>query len=229
MAQDAVVCQLGVRDLGDQLRSDPVYSTGDRGGDAAHVQRRRRARVERALQLRSAVVAEAGSHASPVEERSVGAFGQHQRCKRASARRRAPPDDDEVAAPRALDLEPAVAAHTAVRRVAPLGDHPLVPGATDRVEHLRTATLDVLGELHCVVPSASRKEGGEARLALGEGKRGKVGAVLLEQVEGEVDERPAIGERGAKRGEVGPSRRVYRAHLPVEQGRAGGEGRERSD
>ncbi|GAO05602.1 hypothetical protein PSR1_04516 [Anaeromyxobacter sp. PSR-1] len=218
MAHLPVAGPLGERDLGDQLRPDPVRDPAERAG---------RARRERRVGALQAIQARAQRARRRLREAGADLPGEAQRAALVEAHQQRPDPlaaalgvgeaaDHQLLAGEALRLGPGGVPPGPVGRVGALRDDPLQAEAARLPEHLGARRVHVRR-----VPEhlAARAEQAAQRvLALEQRPPGEVLAVEPEQVEDEVGERAApAGERLLERLEAGPAAGQHRGHLAVEQ------------
>ncbi len=118
----------------------------------------------------------------------------------------------------ALGLGPAVGAAGAVGGVEALGDDALEAELARRGEQRGAVRLEMLDDAdHRLARAPLGQDGGEPRLALAQRHLAQVGAVGVQQVEGEEHQRVGLagGDRRLQRGEVGPPLAVERDDLAV--------------
>src|SRR4051812_37154122 len=104
------------------------------------------------------------------------------------AARRRPAEDDELLAPMALHLEPAMPASRAIRCISPLADDPLQPQPAGFTPHGCRIAFDMVAVAQRATPI---RQPGKHSLAVDQPARTQVPAVQVQKVE-QVEKQAAI-------------------------------------
>src|SRR6185437_3946347 len=174
--------------------------------------------VELALQFDAALFVEAGSDPAVINQLVALPSPKQKRSKPVTLFGGAPATDHELLPVQAFDLEPRLGPLAVIRRVSPLGDDAFQPKPAHLSEDLFAAATNMVGELDGCVPVGYAEQLLEPLLAVEQRQAGEVFAVLLEKIEGEIDERVAVRQRVLQRREIGPPV-LEGADFTVDQGR----------